>query len=219
MGMPLSSRIDGMVSQLKANIYSLEDLLRLSRHTIQTLQAKLYDVETQMQNKLAIQDAQLKHLLKSLQDANGLMADAGMPAGVSGKGSQHQTVGPDGYPMIDKVKLRQLIEQTKLEGVILQDRYGNHLPHSIALPDPNFTKDLEKANGYQYTGPATLPPELLASIAAAGGKSNGNGKGGRFSKNGNFRLLLYEHRLVLNRLLNAKRFHMFFLNINRQRIR
>ncbi|KAF9089573.1 hypothetical protein BGX23_006574 [Mortierella sp. AD031] len=70
---------DGMVSQLKANIYSLEDLLRLSRYTIQTLQAKLYDVETQVQNKLAIQDTQLKHLLKSLQDANGLMADAGMP--------------------------------------------------------------------------------------------------------------------------------------------
>ncbi|KAH7045424.1 hypothetical protein BKA57DRAFT_79829 [Linnemannia elongata] len=177
---------DGMVSQLKANIYSLEDLLRLSRHTIQTLQAKLYDVEAQMQNKLAIQDAQLKHLLKSLQDANGLMADAGMPTSGpgSGKGSQHQIVGPDGYPMIDKMKLRQLIEQTKLEGAILQDRYGNHLPHSIAPPDPNFTKDLEKVNGYQYTGPATLPPDLLASIAAAGGQTNGNGKGGFFSKNG-----------------------------------
>jgi cytokinesis protein len=195
--MPLSSNLDGMVSQLKANIYSLEDLLRLSRHTIQTLQTKLYDVETHMQNKLAIQDAQLKHLLKSLQDANGLMADAGMPTGVPGKGNQHQTVGPDGYPMIDKVKLRQLIEQTKLEGVILQDRYGNHLPHSITLPDPTFTKDLEKANGYQYTGPATLPPELLASIAAAGGQSNGNGKGGRFSKNGNSRLFFMNIGLLL----------------------
>ncbi|KAF9147778.1 hypothetical protein BG015_010519, partial [Linnemannia schmuckeri] len=177
---------DGMVSQLKANIYSLEDLLRLSRHTIQTLQAKLYDVETQMQKKLAIQDAQLKHLLKSLQDANGLMADAGMPAGGPGssKSSQHQVLGPDDYPMIDKVKLRQLIEQTKLEGAILQDRYGNHLPHSIALPDSNFTKDLEKINGYRYTGPATLPPELLASIAATGRQSSGNGKGRLFSKNG-----------------------------------
>ncbi|KAF9122342.1 hypothetical protein BGW39_009803 [Mortierella sp. 14UC] len=150
---------DGMVSQLKANIYSLEDLFRLSRHTIQTLQAKLYDVETQMQNKRAIQDAQLKHLLKSLQDANGLMTDAGMSAAGagslgSGKGNQHQIMGPDGYPMIDKVKLRQLIEQTKL------------------------------VNGYQYTGQATLPPELLDGIAAAGGQSTGGGKGERFSKIG-----------------------------------
>ncbi|KAG0279795.1 hypothetical protein BGZ95_000200 [Linnemannia exigua] len=178
---------DGMVSQLKANIYSLEDLLRLSRHTIQTLQAKLYDIETQMQNKLAIQDAQLKHLLKSLQDANGLMADAGMSVGGlgSGKGTQHQILGPDGYPMIDKVKLRQLIEQTKLEGAILQDRYGNHLPHSIALPDPSLTKDLEKVNGYQYTGQATLPPELLASIAAAGGQTNGGGGNGGKGSGGN----------------------------------
>ncbi|KAF9102025.1 hypothetical protein BGX29_005014 [Mortierella sp. GBA35] len=172
----------GMVSQLKANIYSLEDLLRLSRYTIQTLQAKLYDVETQVQNKLAIQDTQLKHLLKSLQDANGLMADAGMPtSGGSGK-SQHQILGPDEYPMIDKMKLRQLIERTKSEGAILQDQYGNHLPHSIALPDRALLKDLDKANGYKYTGPATLPPELLASVAAAGGQANG-GKGAK-SKNG-----------------------------------
>ncbi|KAF9921658.1 hypothetical protein FBU30_008285 [Linnemannia zychae] len=173
---------DGMVSQLKANIYSLEDLLRLSRHTIQTLQTKLYDVETQMQHKLAVQDAQLKHLFKTLQDANELMANAGVPA--SGKGNQNQTIGPDGCPMIDKAKLRQLIEQTKLEGAILQKRYGNHLPQSITLPDPEITKDLEKDNRYHYNGPTSLPPELLASITAAAGHTNSGGKGGWFSKNG-----------------------------------
>ncbi|KAG0019125.1 hypothetical protein BGZ82_000238 [Podila clonocystis] len=163
---------DGMVSQLKANIYSLEDLLRLSRHTIQTLQAKLVDVEVQTQNKLAVQDAQLKHLLKSLQDANSLMADAGMPSGVSlGTGGN-----PDAYPMVDKDKIRKLIEQTKMEGAILQSRYGNHLPHSISPPDPSLTKDLEKLNGYHYTAPAVVPPGLFGDGSGGNGDS-GNGKG------------------------------------------
>ncbi|KAF8940983.1 hypothetical protein BGZ58_003405 [Dissophora ornata] len=169
---------DGMVSQLKANIYSLEDLLRLSRHTIQTLQAKLSDVEIQTQKKLAIQDAQLKHLLKSLQDSNTLMAEAGMPTNVSIGTSGNNS---DGYPMIDKEKLRKLIEQTKLEGAILQQRYGNHLPHSVALPDPELSKEIEKLNGYQYTGPVALSSELWASINASG-KASGKGSGSKQGK-------------------------------------
>ncbi|KAG0099486.1 hypothetical protein BGZ93_007361 [Podila epicladia] len=165
---------DGMVSQLKANIYSLEDLLRLSRHTIQTLQAKLVDVEVQTQNKLAVQDAQLKHLLKSLQDANSLMADAGMPSGVSlGTGGN-----PDAYPMVDKDKIRKLIEQTKMEGAILQSRYGNRLPHSIAPPDPSLTKDLEKLNGYHYTGLAAVPTGMVGE-GSGENSGSGNGNGGK----------------------------------------
>ncbi|KAF9930254.1 hypothetical protein BGZ67_005888 [Mortierella alpina] len=171
---------DGMVSQLKSNIYSLEDLLRLSRHTIQTLQAKLSDIEAQTQNKLAIQDAQLKHLLKSLQDANALMAEAGMPTGVSIGTGPNGSTGHN-FPMIDKDQLRKLIEQTKLEGAILQDRYGNHLPSSVAAPDPALAKDIEKVNGYQYTGKPALPPDLLASLNASG---KTDGKGGKSSKRG-----------------------------------
>ncbi|KAF9109877.1 hypothetical protein BGX27_007091 [Mortierella sp. AM989] len=168
---------DGMVSQLKANIHSLEDLLRLSRHTIQTLQTKLVDVEVQTQKKLAIQDAQLKHLLKSLQDSNSLMAEAGMPLGVSiGTGGSDRS---DSYPMVDKDKLRRLIEQTKLEGAILQERYGNHLPQSMALPDPALSSEIEKANGFQYGGPVKLSPEALANIAAA---SKASGKGDKSFK-------------------------------------
>ncbi|KAF9017972.1 hypothetical protein BGZ52_004645, partial [Haplosporangium bisporale] len=168
---------DGMVSQLKANIYSLEDLLRLSRRTIQTLQTKLVDIEVKTQNKLAVQDAQLKHLLKSLQDANSLMADAGMPTGISlGTGGN-----PDAYPMVDKDKIRKLIEQTKLEGAILQSRYGNHLPSSMAPPDPSLTNDLEKLNGYHYTGPAVMLPGML-SDGSGGSGGSGNGKGGKSSK-------------------------------------
>ncbi|KAF9582632.1 hypothetical protein BGW38_010954, partial [Lunasporangiospora selenospora] len=72
---------DGMVSQLKSNVLSLEDLLRVSRHTIQTLQAKLNDVETQTKKKLEMQDAQLKHLMKALQDANTMLTEAGLQTG------------------------------------------------------------------------------------------------------------------------------------------
>jgi cytokinesis protein len=169
--------LDGMVSQLKANIYSLEDLLRLSRHTIQTLQAKLNDVEIQTQKKLAVQDAQLKHLLKSLQDSNALMTDAGTSLVVAGKDSIN-------YPMIDKEKLRRLIEQTKLEGSVLQQRYGNHLPDLLTLPDPDLDKDIERAGGFKYEGPAAkLPAELLASIASVG-KAMANGKGEKSLKQG-----------------------------------
>lgn len=177
-----------MVSQLKANIYSLEDLLRLSRHTIQTLQAKLVDVEVQTHNKLAVQDAQLKHLLKSLQDANSLMADAGMPSGVSlGTGGN-----PDAYPMVDKDKIRKLIEQTKMEGAILQSRYGNHLPHSIAPPDPSLTKDLEKLNGYHYTGPSVVMPGMFGDGSGGSGGS-GNGKGGKSSKQSKNTIAIWNH--------------------------
>ncbi|KAG0009907.1 hypothetical protein BGZ80_001945, partial [Entomortierella chlamydospora] len=168
---------DGMVSQLKANISSLEDLLRLSRHIIQTLQTKLVDVEAQTQKKLAIQDAQLKHLLKSLQDSNTLMAEAGMPLGLSiGTGGSERS---DSYPMIDKDKIRKLIEQTKLEGAILQERYGNHLPQSMAQPDPELASDIEKSNGPRCTGPAKLSPEDLARIDAA---DKSDSKGNKLSK-------------------------------------
>ncbi len=156
-----------MVSQLKSNIYSLEDLLRLSRHTIQTLQAKLNDVETQTQAKLTAQEAQLNHLLKSLQDANTLMAEAGMDTGVSigtggptgpsgsggtgsygnGSGSSTSDRRSGGYqPAVDREKLKKLIEETKLEGAKMQERYRKRESSPIPPPDPELSKDLERLN-------------------------------------------------------------------------
>lgn len=169
-----------MVSQLKSNIYSLEDLLRLSRHTIQTLQAKLNDVETQTQAKLAAQEAQLNHLLKSLQDANTLMAEAGMDTGVSigtggpsgpgragfsgSTGSHGDSSGSStsdrrsgGYqPAVDREKLKKLIEETRLEGAKMQERYGKRVTGPISPPDPELSKDLERLNDYQYTSNAGM---------------------------------------------------------------
>ncbi|KAF9905716.1 hypothetical protein BX616_000939 [Lobosporangium transversale] len=79
----IGQKDDGMLSQLKSNIYSLEDLLRVSRHTIQTLQTKLNNVEKETHAIMARQDAQIKHLTKSLEDANTLMAEAGLETGIS----------------------------------------------------------------------------------------------------------------------------------------
>ncbi|KAG0256761.1 hypothetical protein DFQ27_005516 [Actinomortierella ambigua] len=176
---------DGMVAQLKSKVYSLEDLLRLSRHTIQTLQAKLNEVETATQAKLAVQDAQLKHLLKSLQDANHIMTEAGMQTGVSiGTGSNNQGVGgvSNDYPVVDKDKIRKLIEQTKLEGQILQERYGNKLPASMVQPDPAMDEELKKANGFQHPG-AIMTPEGPGGVGmgegGGSGSGSGSGKGGK----------------------------------------
>lgn len=183
------------MSQLKSNIYSLEDLLRLSRHTIQTLQAKLNDVETQTQAKLAMQDAQLKHLLKSLQDANALMEEAGMQTGVSigtgspstpggyganrGKSIYGQAQGE--YPPVDKEAIRRMIGQTMQESAALKNR----VPIIISAPDPALEKDLERLNGYQYTGKAPPTP-----IATTNGSSTKKDSESNFYDDGNYFFLV-----------------------------
>ncbi|KAF9135578.1 hypothetical protein BGW39_001904 [Mortierella sp. 14UC] len=164
-------RDDGMVSKLKADIYSLEDLLRLSRHTIQTLQAKLNEVEISTQSKIGAQEVQLRYLTKSLEDANTLLQEAGMQTGVSigtgqptgygngyGNGYANNHMGgqtpPVHYPMptIDKEKIRRLMEETRLEG---QKRAGRVAPPPLQLPDSN--KGQDQAGTYLHPSePAVL---------------------------------------------------------------
>jgi cytokinesis protein len=146
-----------LVSQLRANINSLEDLLRLSRHTIQTLQGKLNDVENSTQTKIDAQDSQLRYLTKSLEDANTMLQEAGMQTGVSigtgqqtgygygngyGNGYANNNMGgqaqapPVHYPMptIDREKIRRLMEETRLEG---QKRAGRVALPPLYIPDSN----------------------------------------------------------------------------------
>ncbi|KAF9956390.1 hypothetical protein BGZ72_002808 [Mortierella alpina] len=201
----IGQKDDGMVSQLKSNIYSLEDLLRLSRHTIQTLQAKLNDVETQTQSKLAAQEAQLNHLLKSLQDANTLMAEAGMDTGVSigtggpsgpggagvsggmgghgnGTGSSTSDRRSGGYqPAVDREKLKKLIEETKLEGAKMKERYGKRETGPIAPPDPELSKDLERLNDYQYTSSSGLLEPSRDTPSRGSGRSDRGSRSSRSS--------------------------------------
>lgn len=58
------------MGQLREKTNSLEDLLRMSRHTIKTLQAKLKDVQEEYKANLAAMDAQLKQMYQVAAAAN-----------------------------------------------------------------------------------------------------------------------------------------------------
>jgi cytokinesis protein len=66
----LSLKGDGIVSQLKAKTTSLEDLLRISRHTISILQSKLSDVQQEYQESLARMDERLRMFHQAVMEAN-----------------------------------------------------------------------------------------------------------------------------------------------------
>ncbi|KAJ1920783.1 hypothetical protein IWQ60_006918 [Tieghemiomyces parasiticus] len=63
----VSMKADGLVQALKSKIMTLEDLLRMSRHTIMALQNQIKELREQFQGKLVTQDTQLKQMVKSLQ--------------------------------------------------------------------------------------------------------------------------------------------------------
>ncbi|KAJ2367441.1 hypothetical protein IW150_005670, partial [Coemansia sp. RSA 2607] len=64
----VSLKSDGLVGTLKTKILALEDLLRMSRHTIEALQTQIKEMRDQFTQKLAKQDSQLKQLYSALQD-------------------------------------------------------------------------------------------------------------------------------------------------------
>ncbi|OZJ02756.1 hypothetical protein BZG36_03344 [Bifiguratus adelaidae] len=67
----VSLKGDGLVGELKAKTNSLEDLLRISRHTIATLQEKLRDLQSEYHKNLAIMDSQMKHFYETIKRLNG----------------------------------------------------------------------------------------------------------------------------------------------------
>ncbi|KAJ2221277.1 hypothetical protein IWW45_008914, partial [Coemansia sp. RSA 485] len=64
----VSLKSEGLVGTLKTKIFALEDLLRMSRHTIEALQTQIKELRDQFTQKLAKQDSQLKQLYSALQD-------------------------------------------------------------------------------------------------------------------------------------------------------
>ncbi|KAJ1985644.1 hypothetical protein H4R33_003872 [Dimargaris cristalligena] len=64
----VSMKADGLVQALKAKIMTLEDLLRMSRHTIMALQNQIKELREQFQGKLMTQDTQLKQMVKTLEN-------------------------------------------------------------------------------------------------------------------------------------------------------
>ncbi|KAJ1952907.1 hypothetical protein EC988_003300, partial [Linderina pennispora] len=67
----VSLKSEGLVGTLKTKIFALEDLLRMSRHTIEALQTQIKELRDQFTQKLAKQDSQLKQLYAALQDEAG----------------------------------------------------------------------------------------------------------------------------------------------------
>ncbi|KAL0073402.1 armadillo-type protein [Phycomyces blakesleeanus] len=68
---------DGLVGQLREKTNSLEDLLRMSRKTISTLQRKLKDTQQEHQAKLVNLDQQLKETLQAAAEAIGEKGSSG----------------------------------------------------------------------------------------------------------------------------------------------
>lgn len=61
---------DGLVGQLREKTNSLEDLLRMSRHTISTLQRKIKDLQQEYDRNMAAMDKQLRDLYLKASIAN-----------------------------------------------------------------------------------------------------------------------------------------------------
>ncbi|KAF9115471.1 hypothetical protein BGX27_007724 [Mortierella sp. AM989] len=186
------------VSQLNAKIYSLEDLLRVSKHTIDTLKTQLREVEMQTQNKIAQQESQLKHLNKSLQDANTLMEEAGMQTGVSigtgpggnstygsgsgygsgtgagngGQGSGQGMGGNYSYPPVDKEKIRRMLEQTRVESTSKQERNANRMAVIHSASNIALGGDTERLDESQH---AEKSGEHTGAIPNGSGSGNENG--------------------------------------------
>src|SRR4051794_3714059 len=57
-----------MVGELKNKIDSLEELLRISRHTIETLQQQIADLESSYHEKLSEQNVQLREFESILKE-------------------------------------------------------------------------------------------------------------------------------------------------------
>ena len=55
---------------MKAKVVSLEELLRISRHTIQTLQTKLADLEASYQEKVLEQSVRMREIDAMLKEIN-----------------------------------------------------------------------------------------------------------------------------------------------------
>lgn len=62
--------LDGLVGQLREKTNSLEDLLRMSRHTISTLQRKIKDLQQEYDRNMAAMDKQLRDLYLKASIAN-----------------------------------------------------------------------------------------------------------------------------------------------------
>ncbi|KAI8337692.1 hypothetical protein BC941DRAFT_352320 [Chlamydoabsidia padenii] len=134
---------DGLVGQLKDKTNSLEDLLRMSRHTITTLQRKLKDVQQEYQTNLAAMNEQLKEMHRLALEANPDVdnnKEQGQPT--------HVVIGRDDVSRA----YDRLRAQAILEGKPGDDSNSTH-----EIPKAEGLSDAFKSTLTQQLGPSNVP--------------------------------------------------------------
>ncbi|KAI8145922.1 hypothetical protein BJV82DRAFT_535287 [Fennellomyces sp. T-0311] len=150
---------DGLVGQLREKTNSLEDLLRMSRKTISTLQNKLKDLQKEYDNNLAIMDRQLREMYQTASIAN-------TPYGQTEESMDSEA--PKGR-VYDRLRAQAILEDKS------SDSSENQIPRAEGLSE-SFKMSLgDQLSSNAPSGfiiPGTLP--LIGSTRRRGGVLSSN---------------------------------------------
>ncbi|KAI9259027.1 hypothetical protein BDA99DRAFT_484089 [Phascolomyces articulosus] len=128
---------DGLVGQLREKTNSLEDLLRMSRKTISTLQSKLKTLQQEYDKNLVIMDKQLRNMYQTASIANtsyGQTDDLRDGDGLKGTiydRLRAQAILEEGLDYQDIPKAEGLSESFKHS---LGDQLGSNAPSGFIIP-------------------------------------------------------------------------------------
>ncbi|CAO3695753.1 unnamed protein product [Rhizopus microsporus] len=147
----ISLKGDGLVGQLRDKANSLEDLLRISRHTIATLQKKLKDTQREYEMNITALDQQLREIYSKAAAANDDVT-------ANNKNSNDTT----GHFVLGREEVTRAYDRLKaqaiLEGKPENDDYHN-LPRAEGLSE-KFKSSLQGQLGSGPVGliiPGTAP--------------------------------------------------------------
>ncbi|CAO3595395.1 unnamed protein product [Absidia cylindrospora] len=139
----VGSQGDGLIGQLKDKTNSLEDLLRMSRHTITTLQRKLKDVQQEYQTNLAAMDQQLKDMQQlSLEQNSGSSRND-----LDQQNVQFTVIRSDGTRTFDRLRAQAILEGSP----------GDDHDSNQAIPRAEGLSDAFKSSLSQQLGPSDIP--------------------------------------------------------------
>ncbi|KAI8095753.1 hypothetical protein BDF21DRAFT_374116 [Thamnidium elegans] len=161
----ISLKGDGLIGTLRDKTSSLEDLLRMSRHTISTLQRKLKDTQQEYEMNVTALDQQLKDILLTASDANKK----------DGVGQDAQ----NGHFILGREEVTRAYDRLKaqaiLEGKPGENEDDGKIPRAEGLSD-TFKSSLQGQLGGGPAGfiiPGTAP--LIGStrrVPVGGGRKN-----------------------------------------------
>ncbi|KAL9555089.1 hypothetical protein MBANPS3_002512 [Mucor bainieri] len=156
---------EGLIGVLRDKTNSLEDLLRMSRHTIATLQRKLKDTQQEYEMNITALDQQLKEIYMTAVDANK------KDSAVQDTQNGHFVLGREEVTRAyDRLKAQAI-----LEGKPGDEEGGEAIPRAEGLSD-TFKSSLQGQLGGGPAGfvvPGTAP--LMGStrrVPVGGGRKN-----------------------------------------------